>query len=183
MNRARTWRLKQFALPMKPRKYFFLRSIIVPVHIGVCLLLGLSGLSLQTVQGQTVQGQRAPQPAPTPTPNPSATPASAKRPSEFQKALDEFRVQMGQFSVTGDAAGKDARRLKAVGKQNRYTGRLYENLRNDLFDAIPHQVRQRGGDKSLLRRNQFGFSTSGPVRFPWLYDGRGKTYFSVSNIC
>ena len=185
MNRARTWRLKQFALPMKPRKYFFLRSIIVPVHIGVCLLLGLSGLSLQTVQGQTVQGQavqgqRAPQPAPTPTPNPSATPASAKRPSEFQKALDEFRVQMGQFSVTGDAAGKDARRLKAVGKQNRYTGRLYENLRNDLFDAVPHEVRQRGGNKSLLRRNQYGFSVSGPVHLPWLYDGRGRTFFTTS---
>jgi hypothetical protein len=103
-------------------------------------------------------------------------PAQAKRPpSELQKALDEFRIQMGPA-----APGSKRRQVKAVGKQNSLTGRLYENLRNDLFDAVPHQVRQRGGTKSLLRRNQFGFTVSGPVWLPKLYDGRGRTFFSVS---
>lgn len=109
------------------------------------------------------------QPKPTPAPTPARRP-----PSELQKALDEFRVQMGTLSAGGGG------RVKAVGRQNSLTGRVYEYLRNDLFDAVPHEVRQRGGTKSLLRRNQFGFTLSGPIWLPKFYDGRGRTFFSVS---
>lgn len=107
---------------------------------------------------------------------PSPTPTPAKRPpTELQKALEEFRVLLGP-SATSTKKSK----VKAVGRQNSLTGRIYEYLRNDLLDAIPHQVRQRGGTKSLLRRNQFGFTTTGPVWVPKLYDGRGRTFFSLS---
>ena len=126
----------------------------------------------QTINDTTPQAGGAKPAAPKPTPTPARRP-----PNELQKALDEFRVQMGSTSKGVATAG----RMKAAGRQNALTGRVYENLRNEFFDAIPHQVRQRGGnDKSLLRRNQFGFTVSGPVRLPWLYDGRGKTYFSLS---
>ena len=107
-----------------------------------------------------------------PTPAPPAN-APKKPPSELQKAVQEFRVQIGQFT-TGNGA------VKTAGRQNSYTGRIYEYFRNNALDALPHEVRQRGGSKSLLQRNQFGFSLSGPIRLPWVYDGRGKTFFSVS---
>ena len=104
-------------------------------------------------------------------PKPTPTPAQPKRPpSELQKAVQEFRVQIGQI---GSGKGQ----IKSAGKQNSYTGRIYENLRNDALDALPHEVKQRGGTKSLLRRNQFGFTLSGPVRLPRVYDGRNKTFF------
>lgn len=127
---------------------------------------------LLTVQasGQTDPSSVPVPPKPTPTP---ATNQARKPPSELQKAVQEFRVQIGQIG-----SGKGM--IKSVGKQNSYTGRLYEYLRNDAFDALPHEVKQRGGTKSLLRRNQFGFTLSGPVRLPWVYDGRNKTFFSVS---
>ncbi|MFN7946511.1 MAG: hypothetical protein U0Z53_14265 [Blastocatellia bacterium] len=111
--------------------------------------------------------QEKPQSKPTPTPTPRRP-----QPSELQKAVQEFRVQIGQIGEGG--------KLKSSGKQNSFTGRIYEYLRNDAFDALPHEVRQRGGTKSLLRRNQFGFTLSGPVRLPFVYDGRNKTFFSVS---
>ena len=82
-------------------------------------------------------------------------------------------MQVGQIS-----SGQG--QVKAAGKQNSYTGRLYEYFRNNALDALPHEVRQRGGSKSLLQRNQFGFTLSGPIRLPKIYDGRGKTFFSVS---
>ncbi len=107
-------------------------------------------------------------------PKPTAASTQPKRPpSELQKAVQEFRVQIGQI---GSGQGQ----IKSVGKQNSYTGRFYENLRNDALDALPHEVRQRGGTKSLLRRNQFGFTLSGPLRLPRVYDGRNKTFFSIS---
>ncbi|MEP6960679.1 MAG: hypothetical protein ABI995_01275 [Acidobacteriota bacterium] len=59
-------------------------------------------------------------------------------------------------------------------------GRLYENIRNDAFDAIPHQILQRNGEQRKLRRNQYGFSVTGPVILPKIYSGAGKTFFTVS---
>ncbi|MDX2044849.1 MAG: hypothetical protein SF097_26795 [Acidobacteriota bacterium] len=116
------------------------------------------------------QSQTKPQTKPTPTPSPTPRP---QQPTELQKALTEFRTQMNTVSGgTGKA--------RSAGKQNKLSGRIYENLRNDFFDAVPHEVRQRGGTKSLLRRNQYGFSVSGPVWIPKLFDGRGRTFFSAN---
>ncbi len=56
---------------------------------------------------------------------------------------------------------------------------MFENFRNDALDAIPHEIRQNGGNKDLLRRNQFGFNVAGPVVIPRLIRGR-NTYFSIS---
>ena len=120
-----------------------------------------------TTQTQTLQTQTPAKPG-------EASKKTPQRSSgELQKALQEFRVQVGQLIGTG---GK----VKGAGKQNALTGRIYEYLRNDALDAIPHEVRQRGGTKSLLRRNQFGFNVSGPVVVPRLLDGHGKTFFSLS---
>lgn len=121
----------------------------------------------------TVRSQNDPSPKPAPQKPTPTTPPARRPPSELQKAVQEFRVQIGQIN-----SGRG--QFKSAGKQNSYTGRLYEYLRNDAFDALPHEVKQRGGTKSLLRRNQFGFTLSGPVRFPRLYDGRNKTFFSFS---
>lgn len=57
-------------------------------------------------------------------------------------------------------------------------GRIYENFRNDALDAVPHEIRQGGGTKSLLRRNQFGFNVAGPLRIPGLPPR--STFFSLS---
>lgn len=97
-------------------------------------------------------------------------PAQAR---ELQKAVQEFRIQIGQMN-------SGTRRARSGGAQDNFTGRIYEYLRNDALDALPHEVRQRGGTRSLLRRNQFGVSVSGPIRLPFTYDGRGRTFFSFS---
>jgi hypothetical protein len=134
-----------------------------------CLAVLFSVISIEQANGQDVADQK---PKVKPTPTPSAT--KERQPSELEKALNEFRIQLGK------AGGGGGRKLKASGKQNALTGRVFENFRNDFMDAVPHEVRQRGGTKSLLRRNQYGFNVSGPVVLPRLYDGRGRTFFSAS---
>ena len=59
-------------------------------------------------------------------------------------------------------------------------GRIYENLRNDFLDAVPHEIVQRGGQQRKLRRNQFGFNVTGPVYIPKVYNGSGKTFVTFS---
>ncbi|MFN0123069.1 MAG: hypothetical protein ACKV2V_21425 [Blastocatellia bacterium] len=156
--------------------YHLYRHSLLAVIAITLLCLVAPGQELSAPQSSPAPlkpSAQAPDKTPKPTPTPQ-TPARRPQQTELQKALQEFRVQMGQAG--SDKGGA----LKGAGKQNALTGRVYEYLRNDFLDALPHEVRQRGGTKSLLRRNQYGFSVSGPVRFPFLYDGRNKTFFSVS---
>jgi len=95
---------------------------------------------------------------------------------ELEKALQEFRVQAERISSTVGATNGNGSRPRT----RDYRGSLYEYLRNDALDALPHQVRQANGTKSILRRNQFGFNLTGPVRIPWLYNNRDNTFFSVT---
>ncbi|MCS7316119.1 MAG: hypothetical protein RMI94_09935 [Bryobacterales bacterium] len=95
--------------------------------------------------------------------------------SEIEKAIEEFRTQSRLLGLRAERTA--AQRSPA---RPRFHGRLFENFRNDALDAVPHEVRQRGGTKSMLRRNQFGFNLTGPLIVPRLYDGARRTYFSVS---
>ena len=72
----------------------------------------------------------------------------------------------GKLRLTRDC-GKARERLPARSRQRSAAqvignGRLFEYFRNDRLDAVPHEVVQRGGDRNLRRRNQFGFTVSGP---------------------
>jgi hypothetical protein len=97
--------------------------------------------------------------------------------SELNKAIEEFKIQTREMGMRTDGP---ARKEAGAAAKPTWHGRVYENLRNDFLDAVPHQIKQRGGDKSLLRRNQFGFNLAGPLAIPWLYPRGNKTFFSVS---
>ncbi len=96
--------------------------------------------------------------------------------SELQKAAGEFKVQTRDLGMRADSPSKPG----SGSTRPPWHGRVYENLRNDFLDAVPHEITQRGGDKSLLRRNQFGFNLDGPVVIPWIYPHGSKTFFSIS---
>ncbi len=96
--------------------------------------------------------------------------------SEIRKAIEEFKSLTRELGLRDDSP----RRKRANNFRPQWHGRIFENFRNDFLDAVPHEVRQRGGDKSMLRRNQFGFNLAGPVLIPRVYDGARSTYFSLS---
>lgn len=101
----------------------------------------------------------------------------AQTPSGLQKAAEEFKLLTRERGFREDSPPKSTR---AAGRSAQFHGRLYENFRNDFLDAVPHEIVQRGGDKNLLRRNQFGFNVSGPVVIPKLFHGVRTTFFSLS---
>ncbi|MCE5306060.1 MAG: hypothetical protein LLG20_00300 [Acidobacteriales bacterium] len=105
----------------------------------------------------------------------AAQPQSPK--SELDKAVEEFKVLTRNLGIRPDSPPKARSEARA---KMAWHGRLFENWRNDVMDAVPHEIVQRGGNKSLLRRNQFGFNVSGPVWIPRLYHGGRNTYFSLS---
>ncbi len=96
---------------------------------------------------------------------------------DLQKAVEEFKALTADLGLRADSPAR-SRQSPTAG--SRWHGRLFEYFRNDILDAVPHEVRQAGGTKGILRRNQFGFNLSGPVVIPRLYSGVGSTFFSVS---
>ncbi len=96
--------------------------------------------------------------------------AQTPRVTDLQRAVEEFKIQTRNLGLRADSPAS-ARKKSA--SRPKFRGRVFENLRNDILDATPHELRQRGSDKNLLRRNQFGFNLAGPVV------GR-STFFSVS---
>jgi hypothetical protein len=104
--------------------------------------------------------------------------AAGARETEVQKAVDEFKIQTRNLGIRPDSPHKA--RGPQSGAKAEWHGRVFDNLRNDFLDAIPHEVKQRGSQKSTLRRNQFGFNVAGPVVLPRIYNGQRKTFFSLS---
>ncbi len=92
-------------------------------------------------------------------------------------ALEEFRAQTANLSGARGAVKTAGNRPTA---KPAWHGRIYENLRNNALDANPHQIVQRGGAPRQLRRNQYGFSVTGPVVLPKIYNGAGKTFFTLT---
>lgn len=103
--------------------------------------------------------------------------STPKQSGPLSQAADEFKVltrDMGMRPESPPTAQEHH------GPKMRWHGRLYENFRNDVLDAIPHEVIQNGESVSPLRRNQFGFNISGPVLFPHLITNPNNTFFLVS---
>ncbi|MCL4854416.1 MAG: carboxypeptidase regulatory-like domain-containing protein, partial [Bryobacteraceae bacterium] len=84
-------------------------------------------------------------------------------------ALQEFRVQSGNYSAEYGGNGGANVNLQLRSGTNQFHGSVFEFLRNDAFDARGY-FRPRPLSKDVLKRNQFGAVVSGPIL-------RDKTFF------
>ena len=96
---------------------------------------------------------------------------------EMRDAIQVFRRETAREGLRGAGSGSSP---KSSSPFSSLHGRVFEYFRNNVLDAVPHEVVQRGGNRNILRRNQFGFSVSGPVVIPKLYHGRRSTFFTFS---
>jgi hypothetical protein len=124
------------------------------------LLRHLLAVSLCAAAAAKADQSQAPPPAPD---------------AAMASAVEEFKIQTRNLGLRPDSPAR--RRRNPV---QDWHGRLFENFRNDALDAVPHEIRQNGGDKGLLRRNQFGFNVAGPLVVPRVLEGQSNTYFSLS---
>jgi len=74
-------------------------------------------------------------------------------------ALQEFKVQTGVYSAE---FGKQSSQINVTTRSgsNEFHGTVFEFLRNDKIQA---RTWQQHGDKDAFRRNQFGFTATGPI--------------------
>ena len=128
----------------------------------VCALLWLT-LAPSAVYGSAVASEEGKPPP--------------QQPDPLTRAAEEFKVLTRDL---GMRPGSPPTAQEHHGPKMLWHGRVYENFRNDILDAIPHQVKQNGESISPLRRNQFGFNVAGPVLIPHVLDKPKNTFFALS---
>ncbi len=91
-------------------------------------------------------------------------------------SVAEFRVQTSNYSA--EFGGNSGAFVNVASKRgsNELHGTLFEFLRNNAMDARNFF----GTGVAPLKRNQFGFSASGPVFLPKIYNGKNKTFWMFS---
>ena len=89
-------------------------------------------------------------------------------------AIAEFRVDSMMSTAEGGSTGGAQLDVTSPAGTNRFHGRLFEYLRNDLFDAPLPEWASNGEAQQPLRLNQFGGSLGGPIV-------RGKVFFFLAS--
>ena len=74
---------------------------------------------------------------------------AAPRMTDMQRAVAEFKTETRNLGLRADSPAGARMKSKSAGP--RWHGRIFENFRNDILDAVPHEIRQRDSNKSLLR--------------------------------
>ncbi len=108
--------------------------------------------------------------------NRSADAAEAALNTPSVEALTEFTVDTNGFKAEYGQAGGGVMTFASKSGTNDFHGSAYNFLRNDALDARNFFAARR----SVYRQNDFGFTASGPVWIPKLYNGRNKSFFFVS---
>ena len=107
------------------------------------------------------------------------------------EAIDQVNVVTSGFSAEYQGAGLENYSLKAG--TNVYHGAVFGYFRNTIFDAWSFSSKPGGGNtqkvvqngalvtvpgpKPAENQNEIGFSVGGPVKIPFLFDGRDKLFF------
>jgi len=100
------------------------------------------------------------------------------------EAVSEFKVMTNTFDAQFGSASGGVVNLASKQGTNSFHGSAYDLLKNRVLDADswlndyqnavfgPHST-----TKPLDTQNDFGASVGGPVRVPWLYNGKDKSFF------
>ncbi|MFC5863647.1 carboxypeptidase regulatory-like domain-containing protein [Acidicapsa dinghuensis] len=89
-------------------------------------------------------------------------------------AITEFRVDTLTATAEEGATGGAQLDVTSRSGTNHFHGRLFEYLRNDVFDAPEPEWASNGEAQQPLRLNQFGGSLNGPIV-------RDKTFFFLAS--
>lgn len=105
----------------------------------------------------------------------------ANIPNQF--AVQEVKIQTGLYSAEyGQGSGQVNIAVKSGG--NLWHGQAYDFLQNDALQPGSPLIKEQNilnGTKlplkSPFKQNEFGGTLGGPVRIPFLYNGRDKTFW------
>jgi hypothetical protein len=96
-------------------------------------------------------------------------------------SIQEFKVNTSPYAAEFGRTGGGVVSFSIKSGTNELHGTFHEFLRNSVLDAAGFNSNRAGlTSKPSFKRNQFGFTTGGPVWVPKLYDGRNRTFWFLA---
>ena len=89
-------------------------------------------------------------------------------------SIQEFAVQTSNFAAEYGKAGGGVFLVTMKSGSNQFHGTAYDYNVNEIYNA---NTALQGTARPRARRNDYGFTTGGPVWIPKVYDGHNKTFF------
>jgi len=93
-------------------------------------------------------------------------------------SIQEFRVNTSPYAAEFGRTGGGVVSFSIKSGTNQLHGTFHEFLRNSVLDAAGFNSNRAGlTGKPSFKRNQFGFTSGGPVWIPKAYNGRNRTFW------
>ncbi len=93
------------------------------------------------------------------------------------EAVEEVQIITNQFSAEYGRASGGRINIRTRGGSNKYRGRAFYFFRDDWFNANTFNNNRLGFTRLPFTEHNPGFTFSGPLTLPKIYDGRKKTFF------
>ncbi|HKP36976.1 MAG TPA: carboxypeptidase regulatory-like domain-containing protein [Pyrinomonadaceae bacterium] len=106
--------------------------------------------------------------------------AARERMNPSLDAIEEVQVIRNQFAAEYGRASGGRVNLRTRGGSNKFHGRAYYFFRNDFFNANTFNNKRLGLSRLPFEEHDPGFTFSGPVVIPRIYNGRSRTHFFTS---
>src|SRR2546421_3809559 len=103
--------------------------------------------------------------------------AARERFTPSLEAVEEVQVIRNQFAAEYGRASGGRINLRTRGGSNNFHGRFYDFYRNDIFNANTFRNNRLGLSRPPFEEHDPGFTFSGPLLIPHLYNGRDRTNF------
>lgn len=96
-------------------------------------------------------------------------------------SVQEFKVNTSPYAAEFGRTGGGIVSFSIKSGTNNLHGTFHEFLRNSVLDAAGFNSNRAGlTSKPTFQRNQFGFTSGGPVLIPKIYNGKNRTFWFAS---
>jgi hypothetical protein len=98
-------------------------------------------------------------------------------------SVQEFKIMTNTYDAQYGKTTGGIINVNLKSGTNAFHGSVYEFMRREWLDATDFRLKANGrcdpvnGCKPKHWLDQYGFQVEGPVRIPWLYNGKDKTFF------
>jgi len=95
-------------------------------------------------------------------------------------AVEEIRIDTAAFKAEQTHTSGGNMVLTTKSGTNEFHGGAFDFYKSQVLDANTWANNRIGGKKAIYHKNEFGFSASGPIFVPKLYNGKNRTFFLFS---
>ena len=92
-------------------------------------------------------------------------------------AVQDFKIMTNTYDAQYGKTTGGIINVNLKSGTNNFHGTLYEFMRREWLDATDFRLKAQGQPKPKHYLDQYGGMIEGPVRVPWLYNGKDKTFF------